>query len=142
MTRRNKDLLAGILSAMVVHARETSVVPREKDASAVRKLDLEEVRLRYERELYDRIVPFWENHSIDRGCGGYLHCLDRDGAVYDTFKDIWMEWREVYMFAALVNHNRRKPEWIGLARHGYDSLLPRRLLECIDEFSASGDARQ
>ena len=70
----------------------------------------DEVRARYSSELYDRIVPFWEAHSIDRECGGYLHCLDRDGAVYDTFKDMWMEWREVYMFAALANQGRRNPE--------------------------------
>ena len=83
----------------------------------------QEVRLRYETELYDRIVPFWVEHSIDRECGGYLHCLDRDGGVYDTFKDMWMEWREVYMFAALANHAHGRREWIDLARHGYDFLF-------------------
>ncbi|MBQ2630789.1 MAG: glycoside hydrolase family 88 protein, partial [Kiritimatiellae bacterium] len=97
------------------------VVHGGNDASSVRWP--EEVRMRYERELYDRIVPFWERHSIDRECGGYLHCLGRDGAVYDTFKDMWLEWREVYMFAALANHNGRKPEWVDLARHGYDFLF-------------------
>ena len=85
--------------------------------------DPDEVRARYAAELYDRIVPFWEAHSIDRECGGYLHCLGRDGSVYDTFKDMWMEWREVYMFAALSNRGRRKPEWVELARHGYDFLF-------------------
>ena len=83
----------------------------------------DEVRERYAAELYDRIVPFWENHSIDRACGGYLHCLDREGNVYDTFKDMWMEWREVYMFAALANRGRRSPQWVELARHGYDFLF-------------------
>ena len=85
--------------------------------------DPDEVRARYSSELYDRIVPFWEAHSIDRECGGYLHCLDRDGSVYDTFKDMWMEWREVYMFAALANQGRRNPEWVALARHGFDFLF-------------------
>ena len=82
----------------------------------------DEVRTRYAAELYDRIVPFWAKHSVDRECGGYLHCLDRDGSVFDTFKDMWMEWREVYMFAALNNRGRPNPEWVDLARHGYDFL--------------------
>ena len=85
--------------------------------------DPEEVLGRYSAELYDRIVPFWETNSIDRECGGYLHCLDRKGNVYDTFKDMWMEWRECYMFAALANHEKHKPEWVELARHGYDFLF-------------------
>ena len=83
---------------------------------------LEGVAARYESELYDRIVPFWTRHSIDRACGGYLTCLDREGKVYDTTKDMWLEWREVYMFAALNNRGRKNSEWIALARHGYDFL--------------------
>ena len=89
----------------------------------------EEVRARYAAELYDRIVPFWVEHSIDRKCGGYLHCLDRDGTCYDTFKDMWMEWREVYMFAALNNMGRPNPEWVDLARHGYDFLYAKGRME-------------
>lgn len=82
-----------------------------------------EVRARYAAELYDRVVPFWEAHSIDRTCGGYLTCLDRDGTPYDTFKDMWMEWREAYMFAALANRGWRRPEWIALARNGFEFLF-------------------
>ena len=83
---------------------------------------LEGVAARYESELYERIVPFWTRHSIDRECGGYLTCLDREGKVYDSTKDMWLEWREVYMFAALNNRGRKNPEWVALARHGYDFL--------------------
>ena len=88
-------------------------------------LDAGEVRARYEDELYNRVVPFWERHSIDRECGGYLTCLDREGKVYDTVKDMWLEWREVYMFAALNNRGRKTPEWVSLARQGYDFLVGR-----------------
>ena len=84
---------------------------------------LAEVRKRYEKELFGSIVPFWEAHSIDRELGGYITCLGRDGTRYDTFKHLWMQWREVYMFAALANRGRRRTEWIELARHGYDFLF-------------------
>ena len=55
------------------------------------------LRRRLERELLDDIVPFWERYSVDREFGGFVTCLDRDGSVYDTFKHLWMQWREVYI---------------------------------------------
>ena len=82
-----------------------------------------EVRSRYEDELYNRVVPFWQEHSEDRACGGYLTCLDREGRVYDTFKDMWLEWREVYMFAALYNRGRKDRAWLDLANRGFDFLF-------------------
>jgi len=32
------------------------------------------------------VVPFWENHCLDKENGGYFTFLDRDGSVYDTEK--------------------------------------------------------
>ena len=80
------------------------------------------VRRRYEHELFDRIVPFWEKHSVDRECGGFITCLSRDGSAYDTFKHLWMQWREVYMFAALWNAGYRERRYLDLALHGFDFL--------------------
>lgn len=97
----------------------------EASVRAAAAWDPDEVRSRYAEELYGSIVPFWEKNSIDRECGGYLHCLDRQGGVYDTFKEMWMEWRESYMFAALANASGGRPEWVALARHGYDFLFDR-----------------
>jgi N-acylglucosamine 2-epimerase len=34
---------------------------------------------RYERELVESVIPFWESHCVDREHGGFLICLDRDG---------------------------------------------------------------
>ena len=81
------------------------------------------VRSRYERELLDSVVPFWERHSIDREFGGFLTCLRRDGSVYDTFKHMWMQWREVYMFARLWNAGYRNRRYLDNALHGFDFLL-------------------
>jgi N-acylglucosamine 2-epimerase len=47
------------------------------------------------RALSDDVIPFWETHSVDRVCGGYSTCLDREGRVYDTDKFIWLQNREV-----------------------------------------------
>ena len=83
---------------------------------------LADVRRRYERELLERVVPFWEAHSVDREFGGFITCLDRNGAAYDTFKHLWMQWREVYMFAALWNAGYRERRFLDLALHGFDFL--------------------
>lgn len=83
---------------------------------------LTDVARRFEEELLGDIVPFWERHSVDREHGGFLTCLDRDGSVYDTFKHLWMQWREVYMFAALWNAGYRERRYVDLAEHGYKFL--------------------
>ena len=46
---------------------------------------------RYEKELFDEVIPFWEEHCVDKEFGGYFTFLDRDGSVYDTEKYMWMQ---------------------------------------------------
>lgn len=83
---------------------------------------LDDVAQRYERELFGNVVPFWMRHSVDSVHGGFLTCLDRDGGVYDTFKHLWMQWREVYMFAALWNAGYHDRRYLDLAEHGFRFL--------------------
>ncbi len=80
---------------------------------------------RYEQELLEQVVPFWEKHSIDHEFGGYFSCLDRDGSVYDTTKYMWMQWRIVYMFATLYcsRYGKGRENWLEIARKGYDFLF-------------------
>ena len=82
----------------------------------------------YKTELLDNVLPFWLNNSQDCEYGGYFSCLDRDGSVYDTDKFIWLQCREVWMFAKLYNTVEHRPEWLDCAvqgaeflkRHGHD----------------------
>lgn len=78
------------------------------------------IRSRYEKELFGKIVPFWERYSVDREYGGFLTCLSRDGSCYDTLKHLWMQWREVYMFAELWNSGYKERRYLDLAMHGFD----------------------
>ena len=82
----------------------------------------EPIIARYENELRDSVIPFWENHCVDREYGGYFTSLDRDGSVYDTMKYAWMQWRIVYMFAELHLAGYRKPEYVEIAKQGFDFL--------------------
>ncbi|MCH8496313.1 MAG: AGE family epimerase/isomerase [Balneolales bacterium] len=72
----------------------------------------------YSRELFDRVIPFWEKHSVDRVNGGFFNCLDADGALYDTKKYMWLNGRQTWMFSKLYNSVEQRPEWLEIARLG------------------------
>lgn len=76
----------------------------------------------YEKELFDYVVPFWLNHSLDRENGGYFSLMDRDGTVFDTDKYAWMQGREIWMFAKLCSVYGARPEWVEAAKLGVDFM--------------------
>ncbi|MDY2859352.1 MAG: AGE family epimerase/isomerase, partial [Candidatus Cryptobacteroides sp.] len=73
---------------------------------------------RYRSELLDNVLPFWLDKSQDKEFGGYFSCLNRDGSVYDTDKFIWLQGREVWMFAMLYNSLEKRQEWLDAAVQG------------------------
>ena len=77
---------------------------------------------KYECELVNSIIPFWEKNCEDKEYGGYFTSLDRDGTVYDTTKYMWMQWRIVYMFAELYLAGYREENFVRLAEQGFDFL--------------------
>ncbi len=85
-------------------------------------IDFSKFAERYHDELFDRVLPFWLEKSQDRECGGYFTCLDRKGDVYDTDKFIWLQGREVWLFAMLCNRVEKRPEWLACAVQGGEFL--------------------
>ena len=77
---------------------------------------------RYENELFNNVIPFWEKNCVDEKNGGYFTCLDRDGSVYDTEKYMWMQWRIVYMFATFYAELKKDPRWLEISKQGFDFL--------------------
>lgn len=77
---------------------------------------------RIEAELFDSVLPFWENHSPDAKNGGYYNCLDRDGSVYDTRKHIWLQGRQAWMFSTLYRNVEQSAGWLELAESGVKFL--------------------
>ncbi len=76
-------------------------------------------------ELSEHVMPFWMKHSPDRECGGYFNCLDRDGAVYDTKKHVWLQGRQVWMLAKLHNAHHgpgESSQWLEAATLGADFI--------------------
>lgn len=72
----------------------------------------------YRSELLDNIIPFWARHSIDMENGGFFTCLDRKGRVYDKDKFVWLQGREVWVFASLYNNIEKNDKWLEIAEHG------------------------
>ena len=73
---------------------------------------------RYRKELYDSVLPFWLDKSQDKEYGGYFTCLNRDGSVFDTDKFVWLQGREIWMFAMLYNQVEKNPAWLACAEQG------------------------
>ncbi len=80
------------------------------------------LRAAYRDELFESVIPFWLNHSLDRECGGYFACLDRDGTVFDTDKFAWMQGREIFTFLKLCSVYGTQPEWLEAAQLGLDFM--------------------
>ena len=80
--------------------------------------DFEKMALRYRNELYNNVLPFWLEKSQDLEYGGYFTCLNRDGSVFDTDKFVWLQGREVWMFAMLYNKVEKNPRWLECAEQG------------------------
>mgnify|MGYP003177932133 FL=1 len=85
-------------------------------------VDFKQISSRYKRELLENCLPFWLEHSQDKEYGGYFSCLNRDGSVYDTDKFIWLQGREVWMFAMLYNNVKKNRQWLDCAIQGAEFL--------------------
>lgn len=85
-------------------------------------VDFKQISSRYKRELLENCLPFWLEHSQDKKYGGYFSCLNRDGSVYDTDKFIWLQGREVWMFAMLYNNVEKNQQWLDCAIQGAEFL--------------------
>jgi N-acylglucosamine 2-epimerase len=77
---------------------------------------------KYESELVDQVIPFWERNCIDHECGGFITCLDQEGKPYDFDKYMWMQWRIVYMFATLYVEYKQTANWLKIAQDGFEFL--------------------
>lgn len=76
----------------------------------------------YQNELLQKVIPFWEEYSLDWQEGGYFTCLDRKGKVYDTDKFIWLQNRQLWTFSLLYNRLEPKEEWLKIADNGASFL--------------------
>ncbi|MDP2982240.1 MAG: AGE family epimerase/isomerase [Candidatus Latescibacter sp.] len=87
------------------------------------KTKITRLRQLYETTLFDDVIPFWMKYSPDREYGGYLTMLDRDGTPYGTDKYMWPQAREVWFFSTLCHTVEKRPEWLDMAKLGWDFIV-------------------
>lgn len=83
---------------------------------------IDQTKAFYQNQLFENVLPFWTQHSLDQKQGGFFTCLDRTGNVYDKDKFIWLQCRQVWMFAKLYNTFEARDEWLNIALHGANFL--------------------
>jgi N-acylglucosamine 2-epimerase len=76
----------------------------------------------YFRELTEEVIPFWEKYSMDKEYGGFFSCIDAKHNVFDTDKFVWLQARQVWMFATLYDGLEKKRSWLKMAQSGSDFL--------------------
>lgn len=87
------------------------------------------LRSLYRDGLLEDTLRFWFPRSLDWDHGGFLHCFDRTGELFETDKSIWVQGRMTWMLLKLYNEVEARPEWLEwglhglefLSRHGFDS---------------------
>jgi mannose/cellobiose epimerase-like protein (N-acyl-D-glucosamine 2-epimerase family) len=92
-------------------------------AAALAGLSLPELRQRFHSDLFDRVLPFWDRHGIDREYGGLMHALDYDGTPVNTTKLSWFQGRALWAYSFLYNRFGRNAEHLATARAVKDFLL-------------------
>lgn len=85
-------------------------------------VDFNKLAEQYRKELLEKVLPFWLEKSQDTKHGGYYTCLDRAGNVFDRDKFIWLQGREIWMFAMLYNKVEKRQEWLECARQGAEFM--------------------
>ncbi|KAH8048130.1 RNA lariat debranching enzyme [Aureococcus anophagefferens] len=55
-----------------------------------------QLRAVWQKDLFENVVPFWLDHSLDTEYGGYFSALDEHGEVYDDTKYMWLNGRALY----------------------------------------------
>ena len=69
-------------------------------------------------ELVNEVIPFWQNFSLDKVNGGFFTSIDDKNKVFDTDKFIWLQARQVWMFATLYEQVDNKKEWLEISKNG------------------------
>ena len=77
----------------------------------------------YQNELLQEVIPFWEHYSIDTKYGGFFSCIDNQNKVFDTDKFMWLQCRQIWMFATLYDELEQNKKWLSIAEGGAEFIL-------------------
>ena len=75
-----------------------------------------ELRQWYYDQLFQVILPFWDQHGIDHENGGIMCSLDYDGTLLNTGKNLWFLGRAIWVYSFLYNNFGKNPQFLEVAR--------------------------
>ena len=64
---------------------------------------MEKYRDLFRKDLFEKVLPFWVDHGLDKEHGGIDTCLDLSGKVYSAEKSVWMQGRGGWLFSYVCN---------------------------------------
>ena len=79
-------------------------------------MSLRELRQTLYNELFQVLLPFWDQHGIDHKYGGIMCSLDYDGTLLNTEKNLWFLGRAIWVYSFLYNHFGNNPQYLEVAR--------------------------
>ena len=79
-------------------------------------MTLAELRQRMHDQLFQVLLPFWDQHGIDHEYGGLMCSLDYDGTLVDTGKNLWFLGRAIWVYSFLYNHFGNDPGLLNVAK--------------------------
>lgn len=88
--------------------RAQNVPESPKDASApgetrLAGMSLVELRRKLYDQLFETILPFWQEHGVDHEYGGVMCSLDYNGTLVNTNKNLWFLGRAIWVYSFLYN---------------------------------------
>lgn len=96
-------------------------------------IDLEGIRERYRKALFDRFLPNMESLVIDHELGGFMTNLNiATRKLESTDKRTWYEGRGIWVYSFLYNHFEKNPRYLEIARKSKDFIL--KALPADDKF--------
>ncbi len=84
--------------------------------------DWREHAAKYRKDLLEDTLPFWLSHAVDSEGGGFVSCVDRDGAWLDDDKSGWVQGRFTWLLARLHAEIGPRKEWLEGAQHGIEFM--------------------
>ena len=86
-------------------------------------MTLQELRKELYEQLFQVLLPFWDEHGIDHQYGGIMCSLDYDGALLNTEKSLWFLGRAIWVYSFLYNHFGNNAQYLEVARKTKDFVF-------------------
>ena len=91
-------------------------MPKHEGRMRLADMTLSEWRERFCDELFNVLLPFWDQYGIDHENGGIMCALDYDGTRINTDKVLWFQGRAIWAYSFLYNHFGKDPRYLEIAR--------------------------